>query len=243
MRSSRVFLAWALGLWKTYWRLASPYWRAAIPGQNYLSVVLIQRTTCSRNMTAFQKLWKRASTNLRKVRCVSVKGECFYLSTMKDVFPLIHTLCSPTCCRNDAVTALTTEAWEQAGLSSTCQANAHHIILGSWRWGSFTAQCPETLKQNKQKNKCIGKQKNAPQGRWARLNKDSAFGRTTHCATLKTNYLGINTGVSPALQEESRGHYSCFYMMKHLTPLHVKGLRNSSLSADLTRNKGLFVFQ
>lgn len=54
-----------------------------------------------------------------------------------------------TCCRNDAIGALTAQACEQAGLSSTCQANAHHIILWSWRWGSFTAQCPETLQKIK----------------------------------------------------------------------------------------------
>lgn len=88
---------------------------------------------------------------------------CFYLSThiilWKKALFLPDPCCVQTCCGDDAVTALTTEAWEQAGLSSTCQADAHHIVLWSWRRGSFTAQCPETLKQDKQNNEFFRKQK------------------------------------------------------------------------------------
>ena len=51
-----------------------------------------------------------------------------------------------TCRGYDALAALATEAREQAGLPRARQPNADHIVLWSrWR-GSFTAQCPETLK-------------------------------------------------------------------------------------------------
>lgn len=50
-----------------------------------------------------------------------------------------------TCCGYNAIAGLAAEPGQQARLSGTCQANAHHIIFWSWRWGSFTAQRPKTL--------------------------------------------------------------------------------------------------
>lgn len=93
--------------------------------------------------------WEILHKHIRK-KCFCVDVICFYLSiynNKKELLTWIYVFCEPTCCRNDAVAALTTETREQARLPSTCQTNAHHIIFWSWRRGSFTAQCPETLKR------------------------------------------------------------------------------------------------
>lgn len=138
-----------------------------------------------------------------------------------ELTPLFLVVCSCTCCGNDAVAALATEAWEQAGLSSACQANAHHIILRSRRWGSFTAQCPETLQRKKKQNviNAIGREI-----RWEdRVDKRALPLASQQLLQSLRQMLSELCCVFTAPQEDSsHGHHSCLRAMTQQSLKHIK---------------------